>query len=382
MTLTQRNYERPVLLVSESDHNADMYYATGFSAPDRFVYFSNGGKEILLVSTMEQGRAKKEARVQDVRTTDDYGYMERLKELKDPDKALTDTLAVFLSREGVKSVRVPKDFSLYLGDLLRSKGIEVTAGEKLFDKKREVKTKKEIELIVQSQRVNEKGMKKAVDMIKQSEPKDGVLYYRGMPLTSEMLQREIELTFIKNGCDATDTITAAGPRSADPHFVGEGPIRENELIVLDLFPYNKKSRYFADMTRTVVRGRATPKMRKMYDVVLEAQRLAIAAIKPGVTGKQINDLVCDYFEKQGYGTIRTKSKTGFIHGTGHGVGIEIHEGPSIGESGLEPLQPGNVVTVEPGLYEPDVGGVRIEDMVVVTQDGCIDITKFPKQLEV
>lgn len=376
------NCEQPILLVSESFHNADMYYATGFQAPDRFVYLCYGDHETLLVSTMEQGRAKKESRVKDVRTTDDYGYMERLKELKDPDKALVATIAGFLSSVGAKSVVVPKDFSLYVADMLRKSGIEVRASEKLFEKDREVKTPQEIEYIKQSQRANEKAMKKAIDMIKQSEPKEGVLYYRGKPLTAEMLQRQIELTFIKNGCDATDTITANGPRSADPHFAGEGPVMADQPIVLDLFPYSKKTRYFADMTRTVVRGKASPKLKEMYDLVLEAQQIAIAAIKPGVTGKSVNDLVCDHFQKHGYGTIHTKSKTGFIHSTGHGVGIEIHEGPSVGESGLEPLKAGNVVTVEPGLYLPEIGGVRIEDMVVVTESGCIDITKFPKQLEV
>ncbi len=156
----------------------------------------------------------------------------------------------------------------------------------------------------------------------------------------------------------------------------------DQPIVLDLFPYSKKTRYFADMTRTVVRGKASPKLKEMYALVLEAQQIAIAAIKPGVTGKYVNDLVCEHFEKHGYGTTHTKSKTGFIHSTGHGVGIEIHEGPSIGEGGLEPLVAGNVVTVEPGLYLPEIGGVRIEDIVVVTEKGCIDITKFPKQLEV
>ncbi len=376
------NCEQPILLVSESFHNADMYYATGFQAPDRFVYFCSGASETLLVSTMEQGRAKKESRVKDVRTTDDFGYTDRLKELKDQDLALVATITGFLASNGAKSVMVPKDFPLHLADLLRSRGINVSAAEKLFEKKREIKTPEEIKLIEQSQRVNEKALKRAIDMIKKAEPKEGVLYHKGKPLTAEMLQREIELTFIKNGCDASDTITACGPRSADPHFAGEGPVMANQPIVLDLFPYSKKTRYFADMTRTVVRGQASPKLKEMYALVLEAQQIAIAAIKPGVTGKYVNDLVCDHFEKHGYGTTHTKSKTGFIHSTGHGVGIEIHEGPSIGEGGLEPLVAGNVVTVEPGLYMPEIGGVRIEDMVVVTEKGCIDITKFPKQLEV
>jgi Xaa-Pro aminopeptidase len=248
------------------------------------------------------------------------------------------------------------------------------------EEQRLIKTPEEIEKIRQAQRVNEKGMKKAVDMIKKSTVRDGVLYYGEKPLTSELLQREIELVFIRNGHDATDTITAAGPRSADPHFTGEGPVRANEPIVIDIFPFGKKSRYFADMTRTVVKGRPSKEIKKMYDLTLEAQEIALGAIREGVTGKSVNDLVCDFYEKHGYGTTRTKAKTGYIHSVGHGVGLEIHEGPRLGESGTAPLRAGMVVTVEPGLYDPKVGGVRIEDMVVVTKDGCENLTKFPKEL--
>lgn len=381
-TVARRSCEEPILLVSESYHNADMYYATGFLAPDRFAYLCQDDTQYLFVSQMEYERAKKESKVKNVHSLEEYGYTDKLKAAKDADVALADTLAAITSSLKIRKVRVPKDFSLLLGDMLRARGIEAVPASKLFEEARSVKTREEVEKIKRAQAVNEKAMARAVDIIRKSKARNGVLYYEGKPLTSEFLLKEIELEFIENGYDTTGSIVAAGPRSADPHFAGEGAIKENEPIVIDIYPYGKKDRYFADMTRTVVKGKPSAEIQKMYDTVLEAQKLALNAIKAGVTGKQVNDLVCEYFEKQGYGTTRTKSTDGFIHSTGHGVGIDVHEHPSIGEAGVEPLKPGQVVTVEPGLYKPGIGGVRIEDMVVVTENGNANLTKFPKRLVV
>lgn len=382
MSSIKRGCGEPILLISESYHSADMYYATGFLAPDRFVYLCQDDTEYLFVSQMEYERAKKESKVKNVHSWEEYDYTSRLRALRDPDLAMVDTLAAIFAALKIRQVRVPADFSLLLGDMLRSKGIKVIPTPRLFEEARSVKTPEEIEKIKRAQAVNEMAMAHAIDIIQRSKPVNGVLHYEGRPLTSEYLQREIELVFIGNGCDTNDSIVAAGPRSSDPHFAGEGPVSENEPIVIDLFPYDKKDRYFADMTRTVVKGRPSAEIQKMYDIVLEAQNIALNAVKAGVTGKYVNDLVCECFEKHGYGTTRTRSAEGFIHSTGHGVGIDIHELPSISEAGLEPLKAGQVVTVEPGLYIKGIGGVRIEDMVVVTEKGCINLTNMPKKLVV
>ncbi len=379
---TKSGCVEPILLVSESYHSADMYYAAGFLAPDRFVYLSQDDKKYLFVSQMEFERAKKEAKVKNVHSMEEYGYTDRLKALRDPDLALIDTLAAIFAPLKIKKVRVPVDFPLLFADLLRSRGIEVAPAPRLFDEARSVKAPDEIEKIKKAQAVNELAMEHAISIIEASKPVNGVLHYQGKPLTSEFLQSEIDLVFVRNGYDTTDSIVAAGPGSADPHFSGAGPIKENEPIVIDIFPHGKKSRYWADMTRTVVKGKPTPEVQKMYDLVLGAQNVALGAIRAGVTGKQVNDQVCEYFEKHGYGTPRTRATEGFIHSTGHGVGLEIHEAPAIGEPGVEPLRPGQVVTVEPGLYIQGIGGVRIEDMVVVTDKGNVNLTKAPKKLVV
>ncbi len=378
--MAKQKCDVPVLMVGESFHNADMYYASRFLAPDSFAYVCANDKEYIIVSPMEYGRAEKESRVRNVISRDKYGYTDMIRKLKREDLATADMLAAFLAEIKAGSVMVPESFPLGVADRLRSKGVEATAAPLDIEERRMIKSPEEIEKIREVQWVNEKAMARAVDIIRKSKVKSGILQYHDKPLTSEKLHREIDLVFTKNGCEATDTIASSGPRSADPHFAGAGPVPAGQLIVLDLFPRSKANRYCADMTRTVVKGKPTKEMKEMYKLVLDAQEKALKAICAGVTGKSVDDVVCDLFEKHGFGTPRTKSKTGYVHSLGHGLGLEVHEQPRLSQTDERKLEPGMVVTVEPGLYDPEVGGVRIEDLVVVTKKGCENLTKFPKEL--
>ncbi|OPY30460.1 MAG: Xaa-Pro dipeptidase [Methanocella sp. PtaU1.Bin125] len=370
----------PVVMSGISEHDANLYYVSKFLAPDAFAYVCANDKEYLLVSSMEHGRATKESRVKNVASMEDYGFTRHLKETNSPDMAVAETLAAYLKEIGVKKAHVPEGFPLGLADRLRAKGIRVEAAALPIEERRLIKTPEEIALIREAQRVNEKAQARAIGMIRKSKISKGILYYGEKPLTSERLQHEFDLVFAKHGYDTTDTIVAAGPGAADPHFTGSGPIPANQLIVIDSFPHGKKSRYWADMTRTVLKGRPTKEMKEMYRLVYEAQARALKAIRPGTPCKTIDDIVCDVFEKHGFGTTRTRSKTGYIHSVGHGVGLDIHEAPRLSQTSKFTLQPGMVVTVEPGLYLPDVGAVRIEDIVAVTEDGCDNLTNFPKEL--
>jgi Xaa-Pro aminopeptidase len=280
----------------------------------------------------------------------------------------------------VNSFQAPETFPLGTADSLRSKGISVEAAGLPIDDRRMIKTPEEIELIREAQRVNEKAQARAIGMIRKAKVRNGILHINDKPLTSEHLQHEFDLVFARHGYDTTETIVAAGPEAADPHFTGKGPLPANQLIVIDSFPHGKKTRYWADMTRTVLKGKPTKEMKEMYKLVLEAQEKALKAVRPGVPCKMIDDIVCDVFEKHGFGTTRTKAKTGYIHSVGHGVGLDIHERPRLSQTSASTLQPGMVVTVEPGLYLPETGAVRLEDIVVVTKKGCENLTKFPKEL--
>ena len=370
----------PIVMAGISEHDANLYYVTGFLAPDSFAYACVKDEEYIIVSSMERSRAEKESRVKNVISFENYDYSRRLKETNSPDAAFADTLAAIFKDIGVKSFRAPETFPLGLADRLRAKSIAVEAAVLPIEDRRMIKSPEEIELIREAQRVNEKALARVIGLIRKANVRGGILHVNDKPLTSEGLQHEFDLVYAKHGYDTTETIVAAGPAAADPHFTGKGPLPANQLIVIDSFPHGKKSRYWADMTRTVLKGKPTKEMKEMYKLVLEAQEKALKAIKPGVPCKLIDDIVCDVFEKHGFGTTRTKAKTGYIHSVGHGVGLDIHEQPRLSQTSTATLQPGMVVTVEPGLYLPDTGAVRLEDIVVVTKNGCENLTKFPKEL--
>ncbi len=369
------------LMVSESEHNADMYYATKFLAVDSFIYF-NSRDEKLLVSDMELGRAKKESRVKDVIPASRYGLMEKLRKLKDIDAAYCEMIIEFLRSENVKHIAVPYNFSVQLADGIRKSGLEITPIKSPFREMREVKSEQEIAAIKKAQRAGERALAEGISAIKSAPVRGGVLYRDNSPLKAEDVRAIIEMSLLLQGCEAPDIIIACGKGSSDPHWQGEGELLVDEPIVIDMVPRSKKERYYSDMTRTVMRGTPKDELKDMYSAVLDSQVAAIGKIKAGVSGSEIHNIVCDVLEERGYRTARGKSgefTEGFIHSTGHGVGLDIHEGPNLSESGRE-LKAGCVVTVEPGLYYKNIGGVRIEDVVVVTQGGCKNLTMFEKNL--
>lgn len=370
----------PFLMVSESVYNADMYYATGFLAIDSFVYF-NSKSEKLLVSNMELGRARKESTVKAVFPTSNYGIMEKLMKHKDPDEAYCEMIVEFLNSENVKRIAVPYNFSVHLADYMRKEGFSVLPTKSPFREMREVKKENEIEVIEKAQRAGEIALAEAIRTIKNASIKHNRLFKENKILTAEDIRAIIEMSLLSQGCEAADTIVSCGKSSAEPHFHGEGELFADEPIVIDMVPRSKKDRYYSDMTRTMVRGTPSNELKDMYFAVLDSQVAAINKLKAGIAGREIHNIVCDILEERGYDTARGKVglTEGFIHSTGHGVGLEIHEGPSLSESGKE-LKKGNVVTVEPGLYYKNIGGVRIEDIVVVTQNGCKNLTMFEKNL--
>ncbi|NOR78049.1 MAG: M24 family metallopeptidase [Methanophagales archaeon] len=363
---------KALLMVSGSMHNADMYYATRFLSADPFVYLRLPHKDLLLVSQMEYERAKKESIVNEVRSSLDYGH----------DLKTEEFITNVLHEEGITSIEVPRYFSLFTAEELKKTGIEVVPVEELImTKEREIKGGQEIEYVRKAQRACEHAMEIAITVIKSSSVKGNCLMDNGKVLTSESVKAYIEHALIDAGCncDGGESIVACGERAADPHFAGSGPIYANQAIIIDIFPRLKLERYFADMTRTVAKGEPEKALTDMYVTVKHAQEAALALLKAGVTCKEVHNLVCDIFEERGYGTIRKRSKKGFIHSTGHGVGLDIHETPSVGDNDYE-LRAGNVITIEPGLYDPKVGGIRLEDMVLVLKNGCENLTKLEKKL--
>jgi Xaa-Pro aminopeptidase len=365
------------LIVAPSDIDADMLYATKFWAGDPFIFLQQNGKRTVVLTDLEMGRGKRTAKVDEFVS---FNQLER--EVQGNSKQpppYEKVLAHFLRKRGVKSATVPASFPLgYARELANDVDLATTNG--LFWPEREAKTDEELKLIGRALRITENALKRAIEVLRASKPKGKKLVWAGKPLTSEVLRAEIDTAILRAGGTPTNTICAGGDQACDPHERGHGPLYANSLIILDIFPRDPRSGYWGDMTRTVVRGKASDAQRKLWQTVLEGQELALGEIKEGVDGMKIHKAIQALFKKRGYPTeVRNGVNVGFFHGTGHGLGLEIHEYPRFQKVVLKDRQ---CLTVEPGLYYPGLGGVRHEDVVVVTKTGCKILSKFPKPLEI
>lgn len=362
---------------------ADQRYLSGFDAPDPFLTLYTPERTALLVSSMEYGRARTESRADEVRQFPDYDGRALVEEYGSTAGRARAVLA-FLEEFDVESVSTNARFPLETADLLRDLGVRVEPDSTdAVERTRAVKTETEIAFVREAQRANEAAMAEAERLIADASVEDGVLTMDGEALTSERVRRAIERTLLEHGCALDETIVASGADAAVPHDRGSGPIHVDDPVIVDVFPRDKTTRYHSDMTRTFVHGTPSDEIADFYDLTQDAKSAALDAIEPGVTGEAVHGAACDVYEDAGYATLRTDDGTdrGYIHSTGHGVGLEVHERPRIGHDGEE-LEPGHVVTIEPGLYDPDIGGVRIEDIVVVTADGYENLTDYPEDLVV
>jgi Xaa-Pro aminopeptidase len=375
-------------LIDADGTDSNQRYLSGFDAPDSFVTLylpgadADGGVH-LLVSSLEYGRARTESRAGSVSRFVEYDYRDRVAD----HGALVGrarTIAAFLAEHDVGRVVVPADFPLGVGDALREADVDVVADDTdVLTGIRATKTDEEVDHVREAQRANEAAMAAAERLLREATvDADGRLQGDDGILTAERVKEEIEITLLRHGCALDETIVACGADAADPHDRGSGPLRAGEAIIVDIFPRSKTTKYHADMTRTFLKGDASAELRRRFDVTDAARRAALDALEPGVTGEDVHDVVCDVYEEAGYPTLRSDPETevGFIHSTGHGVGLDVHERPRVSPDGEE-LKPGHVVTIEPGLYDPSVGGVRIEDLAVVTETGYENLTDYPVEFE-
>jgi Xaa-Pro aminopeptidase len=367
------------LIVAPSDTDADMLYATRIFIGDPFIFLQQNGKRTLVLSDLEIDRAKKNAKADEFVMFNELEREVQGKAKKAP--PYEKVLAHFLTKRGVKRALVPANFALGFANEIKRKGIVLETSNGLFWPEREKKTAEEIRLLQRALRMTETGMKRGMEILKASKPGAGKkLKWSGKTLTSEILRAEIDSAILRAGGVPTNTIVAGGDQACDPHERGFGPLRANTLIILDIFPRDGRTGYWGDMTRTVVRGRASEQQRKLWETVKAGQTLALKRIKAGVDGMSIHQAITELFERRGFPTeVRNGRRVGFFHGTGHGLGLEIHEYPRLQKV---VLKAGQCLTVEPGLYYPGIGGARIEDVVIVEKHGCRILSKFPKQLEV
>ena len=369
----------PRLIFASSEQSADMFYATKFSVPDPFLFLQRNGNKTIVLSDLEIDRGRKEAKVNEVVSLSQLeGPLK--KKLKGKPR-IEQTIASFLRQHRVRRALVPYDFPMGLAIELTKDGITLTPANGLFWPEREFKSAEELKSIELAIRITEIGLARGIEVLRAAEIKRGNrLVWGGKPLTSEILRAEIEIAILRIGGKPSATIVAGGEQACDPHHRGSGPLRANTLIILDVFPREAESGYFGDLTRTVVRGRANEEQKKLWHTVREAQVFALQRIKVGESGASLQDEVATFFVEKGYPKeIRNGRWVGFFHGLGHGLGLDIHEQPRIAKTHF---REGQVLTVEPGLYYPGIGGVRIEDDGVVTDKGFKLLSKFRKELEI
>ena len=369
------------LIYSASESDANMLWATRFFAPDPFTFIQKRGRRYLVMSDLEIDRARSEARVDKVLPYSEYVRRKQKEGIAFPSPA--DVLSEVFKDLKIGSVQVPGTFPVGLADQLRSMKIKVQPAPDPFWPDRELKTSEEVRFITNSLRAAEVGIEAGIDAVRRTEIRNGYLYLDGTRLTSEILRRIIDTAIMAQGYVPSHSIVASANQCVDPHNQGSGPIRANASIIMDIFPRSQKTGYFGDITRTVVRGRASDRLKHAYHCVEEGQKIGFRRIRNGANAYDIHFEILSYFANQGFPTgLRDGRMQGFFHGTGHGLGLDIHEAPGFGMRSKNTLQTGHVVTVEPGLYYEGMGGVRLEDAVLVTKTGCTNLVRIPKILEV
>lgn len=369
-----------LLMIAASDNDPDLFYASGFLAPDDFVYFETRDQKALLLSDLEIDRARAESRVDLILSLSKYE--EDAQKAGNIEPTALDALELALRDRGIRSLLVPRTFPIQAADFLRGKGFRLDFRKGSILPERETKSDTEVEKIRGVQEHTEAAMERAIEAIRESEVEGDTLYREGQPLTAEGLKRIVAFALLERDCIGKDTIVACGDQGCDPHNKGAGPLKANRTIIIDIFPRSSDSGFYGDLTRTVVKGQASSSVRKIYETVAEGQEIVFDRLKAGADGTEIHHAVTAHFEQQGFKSGQADGRMqGFFHGTGHGVGLDIHEPPRISKRG-DVLRTGHVVTVEPGLYYPGVGAVRIEDLVVVTEGGYRNLTTCPKVLEI
>ncbi|HTH48626.1 MAG TPA: Xaa-Pro peptidase family protein [Candidatus Limnocylindria bacterium] len=371
-----------LLLIADSDRDADLRYATGFHATDPFIWLLTEAGSHGVFSDLEIDRARKHSLVSRVHSLSRLRKRAVLEGEEPPGLA---EIAALLCRDlAVKKVVVPARFPFGLARRLRKLGLKVRLREGGFLPEREFKHAAEVKMISAALSMAEVGMSEGILALRKAKiGKDNQLLLNGVPLTSEKLRSVIDCAVLQAGGLPANTIVACGVHACDPHERGCGPLLAHQPIVIDIFPRSIRTGYFGDITRTVVRGRASDAVRRQYAAVRAAQELAFGLLRHGTPAAEVHAAVERHFRDEGFRTRKSGGRhTGFFHSTGHGLGLELHEAPRLSSTSLATLQTGHVVTVEPGLYYPETGGVRLEDVALVTNGHPQNLTKFEKVLEV
>lgn len=369
------------LFIDTPKHNSSLLYISGYYCLDPLILIEFNNKLIGWLPSTELEKAKIKSKINEI-----YNIAEEIKKIiikgKDP-SIKSNIILEWLKSNNIEKIIVPENFPAIEYEFLKEHNFQVEYKREPFYESRVQKNIYELEYIKENTKKNEIIMSKIYNILAESKiTNDKKLKYNGEILTAEFLQKVILKEFLDFDLYAEDVIVASGEQTCFPHEYGYGEILAEVPIIIDIYPRNRKNFYYTDMTRTFCKGKASDQLKKLYNDVLDAQNFAFEKIKAGVFGKDIHNAVLNFFQKKGYKTdIIDGFLQGFVHGTGHGVGLDCHELPYISQNGTILLE-NSVVSVEPGLYYLDIGGVRLEDLVVVKKDGIENLNSFPKVLEI
>ena len=373
-----------VLIYADSFRSADMRHAVPLGVPDPFLYAETNGSRHVFASSMEATRLR-ELGLFDVHPLEELGFDELVASDLDRRELNAQLSLRAVAGLGLKRVSVPATFPVWLADRLRADGVELVVDQDLFDDRRRAKTEAQLAGMKRAQRAAQAAMDACRELLRRAEIRGDELLLDGEQLTVERVKADMSVVFAAHDTTADEYIVAPGAQGAVGHEMGSGPINASTPLVVDIFPRDNASAVYTDMTRTFVVGEVSDDVREWHRLCKEALDTAIAQIRAGVEAAAVFAGTCDIFEAAGEATVRTKKpgetlSDGFIHGLGHGVGLEVHEAPDMGQLSRKELAAGDVVTVEPGLYREGYGGVRLEDIILVTEKGAEVITDYPYEL--
>jgi Xaa-Pro aminopeptidase len=374
-----------VLIIGDSVRSPELRHEVPIAIGDPFLYAEVDGLRHVVVSALEISRVEELGDELEKHTLEEFGLEDLIAQGVTPNELWTALWVDTAKALGIRDAVVPTTFPFGHAAALAQAGVKLRPDQELFDERRRVKNETELEGIRRASRAVAAGMGRAVELLRAADRSNGALVLDGEPLTCERLKSELGRIFDEHGAVGDDVIVSHGAQTAVGHDPGSGQIAANDVVLFDLFPYDRETGCYTDFTRTVTVGDAPEEIRQYHHLAKEALDRAVAAVKPGVDGKDIHRLVCDYFHEHGHKTQLHKEpgevlRDGYFHGTGHGVGLEVHEQPSVGRVGGI-LVAGDVIALEPGLYRNGFGGVRLEDLVLVTEDGGEVLTEFPYDLE-
>jgi Xaa-Pro aminopeptidase len=374
-----------VLMYGDTIRTPELRHEVPLTLGDPFLYAEKDGRKHLVITDFEWPRIQQAGVDAELVSPFALGLDELLASGKKYWQIALELTLRGVRHIGLAKAIVPHTFPLQLANLLRENGVELTPDREFFDRRRRVKNETELAGIRRAQRAAEAGMEAARDLFRRAETSNGSLAVDGEVLTSERVKVAIQDAFIQHGCSADEFIVSHGAQSAIGHDMGSGAIKASEPIVIDLWPKDAETACYADMTRTFCIGEIPDELRDYHRLVRESLERSLEAVRAGAKGPDVYAVSCEPFHREGHKTLLNKEpgeviEDGYFHSLGHGVGLDVHEQPGLARAGEE-LLAGDVITLEPGLYRRGWGGCRLEDLVLVTDEGADTLTQYPYDLE-